>query len=149
VEGRIAEEEDAIHCLICGPSAHLIQAQTMMRLLKAALLPCMKTTPIWGIQDGLLTRVLICCKHNMLSLSKWIMVPPFIVDLLSWSEWFENWVLEVTSVESVVWKVIEDHSCFRWNFYCKWLFSILLLITCAYNTLFIILVVPDGGTESP
>ena len=56
VEGRIAEKEDVIHCLICGPSAHLIQAQTMMRLLKAALLPCMKTTPIWGIQDGLLTR---------------------------------------------------------------------------------------------
>ena len=56
VEGRIVGKEDAIHFLICGPSAHPIRVLTMMRLLEAAHQPCMKTTTRWGIQDGLLTR---------------------------------------------------------------------------------------------
>lgn len=58
LEGRIAGriKEEGIHSLICGHSAHLILALTIMELQEAALRQFMRPTSRWVIQDGLLTK---------------------------------------------------------------------------------------------
>jgi hypothetical protein len=54
IAGRIKEE--GIHSLICGHSAHLILALTIMELQEAALRQFMRPTSRWVIRDGLLTK---------------------------------------------------------------------------------------------